>query len=283
MPRRSDRVADVTMPCPECKTPFVKDHWRKAFCSARCSGRVKKRRRLGHKPLGTKRPAICKHCATRFDAGHQRKQVFCGAHCKHDSHLGRPIGPLFREAAKTPAKPPATVCDYRAGVCGGCGKVYGRRGTLEACSASCATTLRSLRAHRAAGRVKSCGECGSEFCPLYGSSGVEFCDPCGEARERAAKKAAKALREAMKRGANGGERFDPVEVLERDKWRCQLCGRKTPKAKRGTHDDDAPELDHIVPVAAGGKHTRANTQCACRACNSAKGARTLGQLNLALA
>jgi 5-methylcytosine-specific restriction endonuclease McrA len=143
--------------------------------------------------------------------------------------------------------------------------------------------LRGLSAHRAAGRVKACGECGSEFCPLYGSSGAEFCGPCSEARALATQKAAKALRRAMSRGANGGERFDPVEVLERDKWRCQLCGRKTPKANRGSYDDDAPELDHIVPVAAGGKHTRANTQCACRACNSAKGARTLGRLNLALA
>ncbi|WP_443026051.1 HNH endonuclease [Sphingomonas sp. PB2P19] len=89
------------------------------------------------------------------------------------------------------------------------------------------------------------------------------------------------MRKALQRGSvAGAERFDPVAVLSRDRWKCHLCGRATPQRLRGTYDDRAPELDHIVPLARGGKHTMANTACACRRCNIVKGARPLGQLRL---
>jgi 5-methylcytosine-specific restriction endonuclease McrA len=69
------------------------------------------------------------------------------------------------------------------------------------------------------------------------------------------------------------ERVDPFVVFERDGWRCQLCFDPTPKEKRGTHEDDAPELDHVVALADGGSHSYVNTQCACRRCNIEKGRR----------
>lgn len=69
-------------------------------------------------------------------------------------------------------------------------------------------------------------------------------------------------------------------VFERDGYRCQLCGTKTLKAKRGSYHPKAPELDHIVPLAQGGEHSYRNTQCACRACNVAKRDGAGGQLLL---
>ncbi len=76
------------------------------------------------------------------------------------------------------------------------------------------------------------------------------------------------------------EHVNPSKVFDRDGWRCGLCGRMTRPDKRGTNDPRAPELDHILPVSKGGDHTYANTQCACRACNIAKGATPKGQLLL---
>lgn len=76
------------------------------------------------------------------------------------------------------------------------------------------------------------------------------------------------------------ERFDPLEVLERDGWKCHICKRATPKRLRGTYDPRAPELDHIIPIAAGGEHSRKNTACACRQCNIKKSDKPLGQLRL---
>jgi 5-methylcytosine-specific restriction endonuclease McrA len=78
------------------------------------------------------------------------------------------------------------------------------------------------------------------------------------------------------------EPIDPMRVFTRDGWRCQLCGCATPLRLRGQTADRAPELDHIVPLSCGGSHTHDNVQCACRSCNSAKGARPMGQQRLSL-
>lgn len=70
------------------------------------------------------------------------------------------------------------------------------------------------------------------------------------------------------------------KVFQRDGWRCQLCGKKLNPKHRGTYKDDAPELDHIIPWAAGGEHSYRNTQLACRKCNEEKGSEEMGQLRL---
>lgn len=80
--------------------------------------------------------------------------------------------------------------------------------------------------------------------------------------------------------ANTIEAFDPIEIFERDKWRCQICGVKTPRALRGTSDPRAPELDHIIPISQNGPHARFNAQCACKRCNRAKSDKPLGQMLL---
>lgn len=67
------------------------------------------------------------------------------------------------------------------------------------------------------------------------------------------------------------EAVDPFKVFERDGWHCVICGCSTPREKRGSYENDAPELDHVIPLARGGSHTYANTQCACRDCNIKKG------------
>ncbi|WP_425516052.1 HNH endonuclease [Rhizobium leucaenae] len=76
------------------------------------------------------------------------------------------------------------------------------------------------------------------------------------------------------------ENVDPIKVFDRDKWKCQICGVKTPRKLRGTLDDKAPELDHIMPLALGGAHSYFNTQCACRKCNAHKSDTPPAQPNL---
>lgn len=70
------------------------------------------------------------------------------------------------------------------------------------------------------------------------------------------------------------ESFSALSILERDNWTCQICGCATPRHLRGTSDDNAPEVDHIVALANGGAHAKWNVQCACRVCNCLKGAST---------
>lgn len=53
------------------------------------------------------------------------------------------------------------------------------------------------------------------------------------------------------------------EVFKRDSFRCQYCGRSAP--------DVILEVDHIIPVAEGGKNDIMNLITSCRDCNRGKG------------
>lgn len=96
---------------------------------------------------------------------------------------------------------------------------------------------------------------------------------------KARKRIYKARRRALERGVTA-DKIDPIKVFERDGWKCHICHRRTPKALRGTYDDRAPEMDHVVPLAAGGTHTWGNVKCSCRQCNGAKSDRPLGQVGM---
>lgn len=134
-------------------------------------------------------------------------------------------------------------------------------------------------AYSIAPSTKECNCCGNEFKPEYTGGGLaDYCsDVCRETVAASNKRIYKVRRRARLKGATI-ERVDPYRVFDRDRWRCKLCGTKTPKAKRGTYDDNAPELDHINPLAQGGEHSYNNTQCACRKCNGLKSSKPLGQM-----
>jgi 5-methylcytosine-specific restriction endonuclease McrA len=68
------------------------------------------------------------------------------------------------------------------------------------------------------------------------------------------------------------EKFDRLEIFERDNWICQIC--LAPIDRTAVFPAPASvSLDHIIPIARGGKHSRANAQTACLGCNVSKGAR----------
>ena len=52
-------------------------------------------------------------------------------------------------------------------------------------------------------------------------------------------------------------------ILERDHYRCRCCGR--------SQNEVDLEIDHIVPIAKGGKSTSDNLQTLCTECNKRKG------------
>ena len=52
-------------------------------------------------------------------------------------------------------------------------------------------------------------------------------------------------------------------IYQRDRYRCRNCGRKT----------DDLEIDHIIPIAKGGKSIPNNLRVLCSKCNGKKGAK----------
>jgi 5-methylcytosine-specific restriction endonuclease McrA len=61
-------------------------------------------------------------------------------------------------------------------------------------------------------------------------------------------------------------RFTRNNVLLRDNYTCQYCGKKPPRSHL--------TMDHVNPVVKGGPKTWENIVTACRPCNVKKGGRT---------
>lgn len=57
------------------------------------------------------------------------------------------------------------------------------------------------------------------------------------------------------------------EIMVRDDFTCQICGKQM-------RDGVGLQIDHIIPVAKGGKTVPSNLQVLCSKCNGSKGAKT---------
>ncbi|GAB4677595.1 hypothetical protein MOKP105_04600 [Mycobacterium avium subsp. hominissuis] len=93
---------------------------------------------------------------------------------------------------------------------------------------------------------------------------------------RAAHRDAGRRRRARLRNAPVVEVFSSAEIFQRDKYRCHSCRRRC-KKNAVVPNPLAPTIDHLIPLAAGGDHTRANVATACFECNSIKGDRGGGE------
>ena len=207
----------------------------------------------------------CKHCGKHFKPKATKLITYCSRGCS-----------FAAKAAAKIIKPAFSV--IHAGYCRKCGSAFvARSSRRKYCSDSCRPHSESVHIS-VMPALKVCKCCGVAYKPIAsGGRPSEYCSgECLKVIRVTAKRVCKAQSRARLRGATV-ERVDPLRVFDRDKWKCQLCGVKTPKAKRGTYNDNAPELDHIQPLAKGGDHSYLNTQCACRKCNGAKSDTPMGQ------
>lgn len=53
------------------------------------------------------------------------------------------------------------------------------------------------------------------------------------------------------------------EIMERDNYTCQICGKYMP-------EEIGLQIDHIIPVSKGGKTVRSNLRVLCSKCNGSK-------------
>lgn len=65
------------------------------------------------------------------------------------------------------------------------------------------------------------------------------------------------------------EAFTREEIFARDGWTCGICHEAVDPGLAYPEPMSA-SIDHILPLAKGGSHTRANAQCAHWLCNSRK-------------
>ena len=76
------------------------------------------------------------------------------------------------------------------------------------------------------------------------------------------------------RGRKAGVRFSRLNILTRDKWRCQYCGARKAVAELN--------YDHVVPRAKGGQTVWENIVTCCYDCNARKADRTPEQAGMRL-
>lgn len=203
--------------------------------------------------------SICEGCSVSFIPKRADRLRFCSRECAFNN-------PDRWKAKRDRHVWPSTKVSFPT--CGVCASPFAsRRSAARYCSDVC-----EARSRRPAERA--CLHCGASFHPSHGNERT-----CSASCRKALKKSYPSYRacKGVQRQARKlrlrtlvVEPVDPIKVLQRDGWKCQVCDVPTPMSLRGSHHDCAPEVDHIVPISRGGEHSYRNTRCLCRRCNSAK-------------
>lgn len=228
---------------------------RSEFCHLSC-GKLFRRGHTSVRPRGQTQ-SICQQCGTPFEPTHS-KQIYCTKECQR----------LSTRIARTCA------------VCGCDILKHARRSdrkTATLCSPECKQKHREqVEAQKKIDRFgppRTCRWCGVTF----GYGGEAYKGWCSKScRAEYTKDYERRLgheRRARQRKATV-EAFSPAYILKRDKYICQACGKKTKPKEKPTHPL-YPNVDHIVPLAAGGEHSKKNCRCVCASCNSQKREGTL--------
>jgi len=80
--------------------------------------------------------------------------------------------------------------------------------------------------------------------------------------------------------------FSKKNVLVRDKYTCQYCGRELSKNAISNKEKNFKKIkatiDHLIPVSRGGKSSWDNCVCSCFECNNKKSNRTMSEANMSL-
>jgi 5-methylcytosine-specific restriction endonuclease McrA len=232
----------------------------------------------------TRRAYKCVICDREFHAKRgTSKHLCCSRECGFEWQRGdRAARAIVRRAtaAAIKAAQPKTV---KLHACSECGTpCNGTHNSL--CSPECRAKRKQAALRRADDKQrasalainqsieKECEWCGSKFSGISHMGKRYFCSSrCGQ----------KATRRKHD-GAKRAQFVEPVSIgylIARDAGRCQLCGRAVRTDCQVPHPL-APTMDHIVPLAGGGDHSKANTQLAHFQCNSVKSNAAGGQLRL---
>lgn len=232
-------------------------HGKSKYCSKECA-------RIRNTKLGT-----CRLCGASFVILARDRLIFCSRKCS-DEWLT--LDRLTRPKVKPPSRPPIS-CRVRFPACKFCGVVFcahvGRSYTYcsDGCMAKAAKRRDALRADRKLkgpfSISKVCTECQTTF--EARSSLAKYCSNRCRKRGRGDGHQSRARHFGVVR-----ESFGVTEIYERDGWTCGICGDPV-DADCKWPERMCPSLDHIVPLSAGGSHTRDNVRCAHWLCNTLRG------------
>ena len=250
--------------CRECGTQF--SCGQKKFCSEACRAKaaVKRGEKTAERNRARAKRHCCQNCGTQFVAKNRSRCSFkfCSRDCAFEARrLKKKCAARPLEVAGKLAKwflswgddywPHAAVCD--------CGKRFIAQLNESAGVRDCCPACRERKAKRPDG---DCGDCGATI-----AAGRKYCDACSASRHAAGRRkhrkksrekhgSASTFRQRCKKYGCPYTKVSKQAVMERDDWKCRLCGHRlldkftTVMGTRTPHPR-CPTIDHIVPLSFG--------------------------------
>lgn len=269
------RIGERHIACAQCAKPITTKLPHQKFCSYKCNYTARDRA-YGHLPKQYRPIVQCNRCGAAFKPKRAEYTSYCSRECAFED---------IRARRSKGVEPPLPSCPVFFNPCPGCGAIRALKtnstSICRACRAAASKVKFAIRGAlmRDPRTERQCRCCAKKFTPTYGDKRIAYCtDTCATRMARRIRGSDSHRSRALRAGVEY-ELVSKIRVFDRDGWRCQICGRRTPRARMGSMADIAPELDHRVPLSKGGGHLYANVQCACRRCNREKGNRNCaGQL-----
>lgn len=234
------------------------------FCSRRCNEQDKRRRQLAERGRAGNgwRIILCAWCGKSHETrnGVRCCSTSCASNLRKSERPGGWVCPM-------PA-PPTTPVHYWN--CEHCGRTAAGRRKRRFCTEWCRHAAAGRLPDRTEVTIDECKVCGKVHC-RPASRGAKFCSA------RCAKRERRGRRKQDKKGL-----VKPTlrrKVLERDGWRCHLCGKKIPDRPFKARPNDGT-VDHLVPRSAGGGNEMSNLAAAHFLCNSKRCTDGAAQLRL---
>lgn len=203
-----------------------------------------------------KHPRICRECGGPLPADRVQQPVYlCSDECRRNRKNRPRRAPRFQITC--------VVCQAI---------VETADGQQRYCSLECRRIRRRVRG------LRVCRYCEVPFVPTHARhfSCSTRCNRAQHYRENRDRYVSQAReRKAHVRHVRV-ETFTGLEIFERDGWVCGIC-REPVDAELVAPSLMRRSLDHVIPIARGGLHSRANVQLAHLLCNLRKNDRILEQ------
>jgi hypothetical protein len=210
----------------------------------------------------------CEGCGKTFRPKRAENNRYCSRDCWYSTAASK------AEARAVTCE--GAHCPVYCQLCPGCGRAYVSRKPTKCCpSSTCYQRLAIRQSRPDLLTARPCPQCATLFVPHTRGRPLQYCSP--SCLKRATKNSFGTRTARAKAAGVICEPVDRTLVFARDGWTCRLCGTGTPRTAMGSMVPNAPELDHVIPLACKGPHTYGNTQCLCRRCNMWKKDRVLGE------
>lgn len=253
--------------CPNCRLAFVKKQKTQTYCCHECTVEDKRASKT------------CILCGKRFDVWKHKagERKYCSLGCANAHKKQLYVSPesLMQVEKKQRRARLDKARQHREqfereihkgwGCCIFCGKAS-RKISKHCNSKQCRATQRMLKKGAEVKRFK-CISCEATFEKLTTFSSILYCSKKCTAREN---KASRRVR--IKSNGSYEHGVTWLFVAKKFEWVCQRCGCTCIRPTGSSLGHEAT-LDHVIPIAKGGEHTKRNADLLCRRCNTRKGDR----------